>query len=126
MKTVKLKKSTPKKAWVTQELLRLIQKKNDLFILYLNLESQEVLSDFKKLRNETNRLRRSCVQKYYGIKFKNNKGNTKGTWTTINELLNVGKKNENPASLNVDDRIVVERKEISDVLGKHFRKYVNQ
>ena len=46
----------------------------------------------------------------------------KGTWKTINELLNGGKKNENPTSLKVDDRVVVERNEISDVLGEHFSK----
>ena len=64
----------------------------------------------------------SCAQKYYEMKFENNKGNMKGTWKTINELLNGWKKNKNPASLKVDDRIVVERKEISDVLGEYFSK----
>ena len=48
--------------------------------------------------------------------------NTKGTQKNINELLNGGIRNENPASLEVDDKIVVERKEISDLLGEYFSK----
>ena len=47
VRTVKLKKSTPRKLWARQELLRLIQKSNDLYVLYLNSDSQEVFNDFK-------------------------------------------------------------------------------
>ena len=43
MRTVKLKKSTPRKPWITQDLLQLILKGN----VYLNSESQEVFSNFK-------------------------------------------------------------------------------
>ena len=55
-----------------------------------------------------------------GMKFENNKANTKGKWKTKTELSNNDKKNENPGSLKIDGRIVVESKGIFHVLGEYF------
>ena len=76
----------PRKPWVTPELIAMIKKKNLLYLSFLDCQSADIF-EFKKVRNQVNTLRRSCVNSCYDTQLEATKGGSKGTLKVLREVL---------------------------------------
>ena len=119
---MKVKKRDLRKPWVTVQLLELIRKRNKLYLIYLNSNHSQNLTEPEQICNQVNRVIRPCICKYYGEKFKENKGNTKAIWSIVNEIANKKKEIRIPASLSIDGKVVDGKDEVANLFGEQFCK----
>ena len=116
-----------KSKWITQSLLRSIK-----FRDRLHRKKKKTKNDSPQFQNlETNlktynsilkKLIRLAKKSYYDTKFNNYKGDMKGTWKTINEILNRTKrKNKFPLFFKDGNEIVTGKIEIANHFNAFFK-----
>jgi len=106
-KNLKKSKKEPRKLWINAEITESIEERNNLYCLYLEFSTQENLENFERAKNFVNSLRRSSATNYYSEKFRENAGDMKGTWQTMNDVLKGERKN-----CRIDETLV-ERKRVT-------------
>ena len=85
LKTRKIgKKRTP---WITKQLLLSKRSKNLLKKKALKSKDENDWLTFKSARNSHNKLIKSSIRHHYDVEIKNNQGNTKHMWKSINNLI---------------------------------------
>jgi len=120
LKVLRNTRESPRKPWVTSELIQMIKKRNLLYQSFLDCQSADMFEEFKKIRNQVNTLRRSCVKSYYELKLGETKGDSRGTWKVLREVLGSDKKKNTPTSLIVDGKVYEGKQSIVNHFGAYF------
>lgn len=106
------------KPWVSNDIVREINKKHRLF----KLHKQGIIPFhvYNQHKNRLSKLLLAAKHEFYSIKFKKNRSDIKKNWKVINSILNKNKKSI-PASVLVDgDRELTCGQEISDHFSNFF------
>jgi len=69
----------PRKLWMDQELLKMINLRNEMYLDYLRFSGDERRKHLIDQRNKTNSLKKKKVKAFYGTKFKSEAGDPKAT-----------------------------------------------
>ena len=83
----KKSRSSAKKPWVTQGLVKCINRKNRLHKLFCQKRTESVEIKYKKYRNKLNEILRTARKKYYCDLLTKNKHNIRKVWQIINDLM---------------------------------------
>ncbi|XP_065580631.1 uncharacterized protein LOC136040317 [Artemia franciscana] len=119
VKFLKPRKCEPRKTWITIEILKVSDLRNQAYVEYLNSECAMKLEEFKIIRNKVNSMRRNAKKEYFANQFSLNKDNTKRIWKVINDLL--GKKKEAPPnSLLIQGELVNDEISITTKFAEFF------
>ena len=78
-----------KSLWMTNAIFKSISKKNKLYKKILKKPTRKNETDYKKYKNKLNHVIKNAKKAYYEKQFVKYKNNTKKTWQTINEILNI-------------------------------------
>ena len=108
-----------RKPWINKSLIRCIQKKNKLYKKFIHNRSFVNENKFKSYRNKVNNLLRKAKKHYFCLKFGNSKNDIKGTWKTINTLLNKSKP-KLPTYIMKDGKMVENDQSIADEFNSYF------
>lgn len=106
------------KPYITPGIIRSIKHRNKLQKLYakwpLTYETQ-----FKKYRNMLTKIVRTAKEDYLKSKLKQESGNVKKTWNTVNNI--IGKNRSNlPSSVNFHDKIISNNEGIAEEFNNYF------
>ena len=111
---------------MTDQLLELVNRKNDL---YIELKKTPKLSNcyntkkvnFKTYEGIVNREIANAKTQYYARVFQSYKSDMKKTWQVINDTLSRNKKDKSlPEYIIIDGEKITEHKEISNIFNKYF------
>ena len=80
-----------KSPWMTNGIFKSISKKNKLYKKFLKKPTRKNETDYKKYKNKLNHVIKNAKKAYYEKQFVKYKNNTKKTWQTINEILNINR-----------------------------------
>ena len=110
---------------MTNDLLVLINKKNDMYRNWKSTVNDEEYENKKVNFKTYDRIVSDGIQnakhQYYFNTFISHKNNMKKTWKTIDETLNRGKNKTNfPSEFIVDQKIIADHKEIADNFNVFF------
>ena len=119
------KRKHKKEPWMTNDLLVLINKKNDMYRNWKSTVNDEEYENKKVNFKTYDRIVSDGIQnakhQYYFNTFISQKNNMKKTWKTIDETLNRGKNKTNfPSEFIVDQKIIADHKEIADNFSVFF------
>ena len=113
------------KPWITNDILKLIHKRNILYKKFLMIKDK-TLKDlfFKSYKTIRNKIVSECRQSkklYYQNYFLTNANNIKNTWQGIKSIINLdGRDKINPTSIQIDDKLVTEPKEVANQFNNYF------
>lgn len=108
--TKKDKNIQKRKDWITEETIKLINKKNKLWKQIQNKNdniSQEIVIQYRELKNLITKKIKDCKQNYYTLKLGSAQKSNKTLWEIVNEIN--GKNLENR---NIDKTIIKNFKDI--------------
>ena len=88
-----------KRPWLTNGLLKSIQKKHRLYKTYFKNPNQKNKKMFTHFRNKLTGLLRIAKNNYYSSVFDKIKSNTKEMWNQINDILGKRKTNNLPTKM---------------------------
>ena len=83
---------TPKSPWITNALLKCINRKNSLYKKSLNKPTDTNISKYKMYRNKLNISLRLAKQNHFSSLLEKEKHNMKNTWKILNSVLRSSKK----------------------------------
>ena len=109
----------PRKPWIDQELLAMINLRNGMYSDYLRFSGDERREHFIDQRNKTNSTKRKKVKAFYMTKIKEKAGDTKGTWDIINGIIK-GERKPQEYSLEVNGKVINDLEEVSENFANHF------
>ena len=111
------------KPWLTKGIKNACKKKNQLYKNFLQKRSEAALYRYKTYKNSLVTILRKVKSQYYKDKLNKFKGDVKGTWKMLNELLNK-KKRDQPmvSSFMNENKCIDNKKEISNEFNKFFIK----
>ena len=126
-----LKKMTKKefkqtrKPWITNGILRSIQRKNKLFSKYIKCKDEQTKTnlheEYKVLRNRINTLIYFSKKDYYSKYFNQYSDNIKKVWQGIKGIINIKTKDQNsPNCIEVDKKLITENKQICNEYNNYF------
>ena len=126
-----LKKMTKKefkqtrKPWITNGILRSIQRKNKLFSRYIKCKDEQAKTnlheEYKVLRNRINTLIYFSKKDYYSKYFNQYSDNIKKVWQGIKGIINIKTKDQNsPNCIEVDKKLITENKQICNEYNNYF------
>lgn len=113
------------KPWISNEILKLMQKRDKVNKLKLNAKD-DIAKDlyFKKykiLRNQIVALSRKSKKQYYQNYFTQNSDNLRNTWRGIKSIINMdGKDKSNPTSLLIDKDLVTDPTKVANEFNNYF------
>ena len=110
------------KPWLTQGLIRSIQRKNNLFARFHKNRDEQLFKEYKKYRNILNRTIERAKRNYYNERVALNKNDPNQLWKTINDIANIkSRSNITPGNLlNDDGKIASEQSTIAETLNNFF------
>ena len=108
IKTKKMHNKTLSKPWITQELLRLINKKNRLYGKKLRGKKPEMIQRYKECKKYLAAKLKASKIAYYREKLMNSSNNMKDKWDAIRLIINKKKKNSSYCPIN------------NQTLGNHY------
>lgn len=108
--------------WLTSELKQLLIQRDRLKCTAIRTKSIEDWNMYTNARNNCNNKLKEAKIIYYQRTFKQNAGNSKVIWSSINELThkNLNAKIEHINNLKCNGRLISEPKEIAERFNKHF------
>ena len=106
--------------WIDRDLRDLMRTRDKLKRSTVKSKSALLRDSYRQFRNKVNSLNTQQKKEYYNNKILLCKGNMKGSWKTINELLNKRSKSSNIDSLKESGSETVHRKDIPDVRNSYF------
>lgn len=116
-------KNRKRKPWMTQEILDTI-KLRDLLKKKLLKKSQcdsELLLQYRRHRNFTNKIIKSTKNQYYKSKINESRGNYRKIWEVINEATNSQKRTQTVNhKLKIDNRCVTDENEVCSAFNDYF------
>ena len=113
-----------KKPWITPGILTSIKNKNKLYRKYIRAKDpsrKNILhNEFKKHRNQIDKILKSSKALHYQRFFENNKLNLYKTWAGIKEIKNVSAKQKQNINGIANENNINDPKDITEHLNKHF------
>ena len=117
-KTTRIKRKKLENPWMTEELRTLINQKNKLYSKFV--KSPITYGDeYKSIRNRVSHLIRDRKKQFYTEKFEGVKGDSKGTWKILSQMLN-NQKETNIKELEVDGNIISDPQLICNTINSYF------
>ena len=98
------------KPWITNGILKSIERKNKIYKRYTKTKNNEartqIYSEYKILRNTLTNLINLSKENYYKSFFRNHNNNIKHLWKGIKEIVNINSKNlKHPTSIQINDSV---------------------
>lgn len=121
LKIVKDRKNIPRKPWMTVEIVQEIENRNHLYEHYLRTEKDEDFEEFRIARNRVNSHRRRAKKVYFEKKFTETKGNSKGTWKVIGEMISKKSSGE-PLSIETHGTTIYDPLQVAEHFADYFSK----
>ena len=90
-----------KKAWITEEILTSIRKKNAMFQSHYIFSSDAEKSCFRRYSNRSTKIKALSKKLFFGAEFATSKGNDRKTWEIIRSALPTNSSRESPSALKV-------------------------
>ena len=75
---------------------------------------------FKSARNSYNKLIKWSIRHHYSVEIRDNQGNTKNMWKTINNLIHKSKKSQNITEIRNENGEMVDISGIPNAFNNHF------
>ena len=117
----KIKTHTTSKPWLTKSLINCCRKKNKLYKKYLLHNDKNSENRYKVYKNKLTDILRKAETKYYSEKLSKVKGDIKGTWKILKEIIN--KRNGNrstPQSFKYNKTVLTDPQSIAN----YFNEYI--
>ena len=112
------------KPWLTNGLLTSIKNKSKYYKLFkLNLISE---SFYKNYRNSLTNTIKHAKKTYYVSSFDGCRGDIRGTWRLLNDLMVRGRNSSNISSIYVDDAEISDPNEIANNFNSYFINVANR
>ena len=113
------------KPWISQEILKNINKKNKLYHKFCKAKDparkEQLHEEFKVLRNTVTNSLRESKENYYRKYFEDNKLNLRKIWNGIKEIINLKKSNKSqPRCIKINEIYITDQNEIAKNFNKHF------
>ena len=105
---------------VTTDLVKKRRSRDILTKRALALNSEILMHAHRNLRNQVNRENERLKQQYFSNEIKRAEGDIKGTWKTVNKLLNKGSKTTEIPYLEEDWEIITDPQNTADRLNTYF------
>ena len=115
-------KKIPKSPWITKNLLRSINRKNNLYYKYKVNPTEHTKRKYTNYKNVLTSLLRREKRLYYCRQLNNFKNNCKHTWNIINTVLNKSKDKPQISKLNCNGTISKDPR----VMAESFNNYFSQ
>ncbi|ESN91435.1 hypothetical protein HELRODRAFT_165469 [Helobdella robusta] len=109
-----------KKAWVSDEIIKLSKKQNRLYKIAVAAPNSANIEKYKKFRNYFTSVKRKAEKNYFQQKFEEAKSCSKQKWEIINGIMNRKQNNLEINKLKVDDKIIEDPEEISILFNENF------
>ena len=90
--------------WINQDLKALMRNRDRMKMVALKRKSSIMMESYRQLRNKVNTMNVQLKKQYFSNKISACKGDVKGSWKTINELLNRRSKSCNIDFLKDSDK----------------------
>ena len=113
------------KPWITNDILKLIHKRNIIYKNFVKANDKTLkellFKSYKTIRNLIVSECRNSKKLYYQNYFLNNSNNIRNTWQGIKSIINLdGRDKLNPTSILIDDDLVTEPKEVANQFNNYF------
>ena len=106
--------------WVTLQLKNLIRKRDNLKRAAIKSKSTTLMTAYKNVRNQATSLNRELEKQNFAEKIAKEKGNMKGTWKIINQLVNKRSKSTNISCLSVNGNQISDSSKIANSMNDYF------
>ena len=107
--------------WINTYLKKIIIRSSDkLKKKAIKTGSPLLLASYEHLRNKVNTSNIDLKRKDFIKKIQNSEGNTKGTCTALNQLMNKRPKTTNFDQLKQEGNVISNKKDISDTMNQYF------
>lgn len=124
IKQFTVKEEHSNKPYITSAIRTSIKQRNRLQKLYAKWPLTYEAS-FKSYRNQLTTIIRAAKEKYYTSKLKEQAGNPKKTWETINGLMGRNKNLTSPPSITLHDRTTSNSEDIAEGFNEYFCNVAN-
>ena len=119
------------KPWISQEILKNINKKNKLYQKFSKAKDparkEKLHEEFKVLRNTVTNSLRESKENYYIKYFEDNKLNLHITWNGIKKIINLKKSNKSqPRCIKINETYITDQNEIAKNFNKYFATIVEK
>ena len=106
--------------WVTQDLIHKRRTRDTLKAKAVKMKSEILMEAYRNLRNQVNRENDKLKRQYFAKKISDNEKDIKGTWNTINKLVDRRSKTTEIPYLEVKGEIISESKQKVEALNDYF------
>ena len=113
-------KKTPRQPWISQSLLKSINRKNKLFYKYRKVPNTSNKSRYTRYRNILTSVLRLAKENYYSMQFNRYKFDSKSTWKVINEALKTKSDTSPPKHISRDDCHINDPATIAEMFNDFF------
>ena len=111
--------------FMNKELSKAIMHRSKLKNLHNRINTRGSWDAFKRQRNKCVAIKRKNVRTYFSLLVKDNGHNNKRFWSAVKPFLSdKGTKKSNDIVLNDDGKILIDSKEVSEVLNTYFTDIV--
>ena len=106
--------------WLNSEFFQLAKTRDKLKIQAVKSKSTLLMDCYKQIRNRVNKLNLRLKRKYFSEKISECHGDLKGSWKTINQVINKSSKTTSIPSLNVEGVSIKDNKTIASSMNNFF------
>ena len=117
------RKEAKDKIWITNSLKTSCKKKSELYKIWLTTKDQSDRKRFLDYSKELAKLIKKTKNEFYLKMFNSGLNSTKKMWSSLNTLLNCGKKKGKSSSIEeilIDNKNIVDSQLISEEFNKYF------
>ena len=117
------RKKANDKIWITEGIKNSIKHKNKLFHLQLNNPTTENVNNWKKCRNQLNKLIKKAQIDYYKNLIDNQSTSCQGLWKTFGSIISQNKnKKSQIKQLKVNNKVIKSSSDIAETFNNFFCK----
>lgn len=108
--------------WVTHEYITKLKNRDKLYVRWKRIPNEYTENEFKKEKNELNKLRTKLQKQYAERKFQQVQGDIKKTWSILNDLCSrSNRKSNNISKLTIQNgETCSDDTEIAAQMNRHF------
>ena len=106
--------------WINEELKTSMRTRDRLKKVAIKSKSSAMMTSYRKARNATNALNTKLKKIYYNDRISACKGDIKGSWRAINEIINKKSKSTNIDYIKNHGQEISNNSEIANVMNNYF------